>query len=113
VNIQRLMLNAVAILTVFSVGIVAGQVATSNAGLVSYGVIPVPTGKPAVPNKARGRFELLQPGDTGPVYADRVNHSVLAIDTKPTIFSGRSRSQLHRIVPERRPGGPPIFRNWW
>ncbi len=65
-----------------SMGSAVCQVATPTAGLRNLGLIPVPNWATSGPNQEATDLSSFNPATSVLYYADRVNHSVLAIDTK-------------------------------
>ena len=65
-----------------TIGIAVGQVATPTAGLRNLGLIPVPNWATSGPNQEATDLSSFNPATSILYYADRVNHAVLAIDTK-------------------------------
>src|SRR5689334_16237863 len=64
------------------------QVATPTAGLTNLGVIPVPNWTTTGPNQEATDLSSFNPVTQVLYYADRVNHAVLAIDTKTNSIVG-------------------------
>lgn len=84
----RMMVSAVVTVSAFSTGAILGQVATRGAGLISYGMIVVPNWETSGPNQEATDLSSFNPVTQVLYYADRVNHAVLAIDTKTNYILG-------------------------
>lgn len=69
-------------------GTALGQVATPSAGLIYKGLIPVPKWATSGPNQEATDLSSFNPVTQVLYYADRVNHAVLAIDTKTNSILG-------------------------
>ena len=72
----------------FSAGSALCQVATPSAGLTNLGVISVPNWTTTGPNQEATDLSSFNPVTQVLYYADRVNHAVLAIDTKANTVLG-------------------------
>src|SRR5712691_4836947 len=79
---------AVSTLLVFSIGTALSQVATPGAGLTNLGLIFVPNWQTSGPNQEATDLSSFNPITQVLYYADRVNHAVLAIDTRTSSILG-------------------------
>ena len=84
----RIALIPVSMFLLISAGSALCQVATSSAGLTNLGVISVPNWTAAGPNQQATDLSSFNPVTQVLYYADRVNHAVLAIDTKTNSVLG-------------------------
>jgi hypothetical protein len=80
--------GAILIFLTFSAVAMLGQVVTPTAGLTYQGLIPVPNWATTGPNQEATDLSSFNPVTQVLYYADRVNHGVLAIDTKTNTILG-------------------------
>ena len=78
----------VATLLVLSAGTMLSQVPATNAGLAYMGVIPIPNWTATGATQQATDLSSFNPVTQVLYYADRVNHAVVAIDTKTNSFLG-------------------------
>ena len=84
----KIRVQTITTLLVFSAGSALCQVATPSAGLTNLGVISVPNWTTTGPNQEATDLSSFNPVTQVLYYADRVNHAVLAIDTKANTVLG-------------------------
>src|ERR1700738_3351029 len=85
---HRASLARILTFALFSTGVAVCQVAAPTAGLKNVFFIPVPNWATSGPNQEATDLSSFNPVTQVLYYADRVNHSVLAIDTKTNSFLG-------------------------
>src|SRR6266849_1022506 len=87
-NGSRVHVIAASTFFALSIGSALCQVATPKAGLTYVGLIPVPNWATSGPNQEATDLSSFNPVTQVLYYADRVNHAVLAIDTKTNSVLG-------------------------
>src|SRR5260370_24557313 len=87
-NGSRVHVIAASTFFVFSIGSALCQVATPKAGLTYVGLIPVPNWATSGPNQEAVDLSSFNPVTQVLYYAERVSHSVIAIDTKTNSLVG-------------------------
>jgi len=85
---SKIKVQTITTLLMFSAGSALCQVATPSPGLTYLGVIPVPNWTTTGPNQEATDLSSFNPVTQVLYYADRVNHAVLAIDTKTNTVLG-------------------------
>src|SRR2546426_11246243 len=85
---NRIPLIPVSMFLLISAGSALCQVATPSASLTNLGVISVPNWTATGPNQQATDLSSFNPVTQVLYYADRVNHAVLAIDTKTNSVLG-------------------------
>lgn len=83
-----LRLSAISTLVALSIGSALCQVTAPKAGLTVLGVLPVPNWATSGANQEATDLSSFDPLTQVLYYADRVNHAVLAIDTKTNSILG-------------------------